>query len=64
MYPVKDFPSEVDEILDFDESFKVDIKTGNISDNDEIIIDPVFESSDIESGIVELMQYLLKKAQK
>ena len=30
----------------YDDSFEVDNKTENISDNDEIIVDPVFETSD------------------
>ena len=41
---------------EYDEFFEVDIKTENIcdnSDNDEIIVDPVFESSDHESEIVD-----------
>ena len=38
---------------EYDESFEVDTKTENISDNDEIIVDPVFESSDDESEVVD-----------
>jgi len=37
----------------YDEYFEVDIKTENISDNDEIIVDPVFEPSGDESEIVD-----------
>ena len=38
---------------DQEESFEVDPKTENISDNEEIIVEPVFETSDDESEIVD-----------